>query len=163
MSLRGPVPPALAPTKWRAGFVVVRSLDLFNLDARRATEPCAPRATLRPWRSSTSCRTRSGAAGRRSSWSTATRSTGRCGARSSTRWAATFGRSPPDLRGYGESRPVGTVRTMAELAGDVWALLDRLGIDRAHVVGLSVGGLVGCSRASSVPASRHPRHGGFSG
>jgi pimeloyl-ACP methyl ester carboxylesterase len=48
----------------------------------------------------------------------------------------------PDLRGYGES-PVtrGTV-TMRELAADVDALLGRLGVTSAVLVGLSMGGLV---------------------
>jgi 3-oxoadipate enol-lactonase len=57
----------------------------------------------------------------------------------------------PDLRGYGES-PVtpGTV-TMAELAGDIAALLDSLGIEAAAVVGLSMGGLVAMELALARP------------
>jgi len=57
----------------------------------------------------------------------------------------------PDLRGYGDS-PVtpGTV-TMAELAGDVRELLDRAGIGRAALVGLSMGGLVLMELASAEP------------
>jgi 3-oxoadipate enol-lactonase len=57
----------------------------------------------------------------------------------------------PDLRGYGES-PVtpGTV-TMADLAGDVSALLDSLEIEAAAVVGLSMGGLVAMELALARP------------
>lgn len=57
----------------------------------------------------------------------------------------------PDLRGYGES-PVtpGTV-AMSELADDVWALLDRLGIETVAVVGLSMGGLVAMEMALGRP------------
>jgi 3-oxoadipate enol-lactonase len=54
----------------------------------------------------------------------------------------------PDLRGYGES-PVtpGTVR-MADLAADVLALLDRMEVERAAAVGLSMGGLVAMELAT---------------
>jgi 3-oxoadipate enol-lactonase len=57
----------------------------------------------------------------------------------------------PDLRGYGES-PVtpGTV-TMAELAADIGALLDHLGIGAAAVAGLSMGGLVMMELAAAEP------------
>jgi 3-oxoadipate enol-lactonase len=57
----------------------------------------------------------------------------------------------PDLRGYGES-PVtpGTV-TMAELASDVLAMLDELGIDSFAPVGLSMGGLVAMELAIAAP------------
>jgi pimeloyl-ACP methyl ester carboxylesterase len=48
----------------------------------------------------------------------------------------------PDLRGYGESPATPGKVSMRELAGDVVALLDRLDIERAAVVGLSMGGLV---------------------
>ncbi|WP_280421033.1 3-oxoadipate enol-lactonase [Nocardia carnea] len=47
-----------------------------------------------------------------------------------------------DLRGHGDS-PTGTGDyTVAGLAADVLALLDRLGRDRIHLVGLSLGGAV---------------------
>lgn len=59
----------------------------------------------------------------------------------------------PDLRGYGESAPVGDVRSMAQLAGDVWALLDTLGVERPHVVGLSMGGLVAMEMTIARPGA----------
>lgn len=58
----------------------------------------------------------------------------------------------PDLRGYGGS-PVtpGTV-PMRQLAADVARLLDRLGVTRAAVVGLSMGGLIAMELAGADPA-----------
>ena len=58
----------------------------------------------------------------------------------------------PDLRGYGDS-PVtpGTV-LMSQLATDVAGLLDRLGVSRAAVAGLSMGGLVTMELAIADPA-----------
>jgi pimeloyl-ACP methyl ester carboxylesterase len=58
----------------------------------------------------------------------------------------------PDLRGYGAS-PVtpGTV-PMSQLAADVAFLLDRLGVSRAAVAGLSMGGLVAMELAIADPA-----------
>ena len=48
----------------------------------------------------------------------------------------------PDLRGFGQSPlPAGRM-SMADYADDVVALLDRLGIERAVVVGMSMGGYV---------------------
>lgn len=48
-----------------------------------------------------------------------------------------------DHRGHGRSPvPVGPY-SLADLGGDVIALLDRLGVARAHIVGLSLGGMVG--------------------
>jgi 3-oxoadipate enol-lactonase len=49
----------------------------------------------------------------------------------------------PDLRGHGETAvAAGEVATMEEMAADVAALLDRLGVGRAVVGGLSMGGYV---------------------
>jgi pimeloyl-ACP methyl ester carboxylesterase len=42
-------------------------------------------------------------------------------------------------RGYGDSDPVGEPRGMAEAAGDAFGLLDALGVERAHLVGHSMG------------------------
>jgi pimeloyl-ACP methyl ester carboxylesterase len=47
-----------------------------------------------------------------------------------------------DLPGYGASPPRGTTITMRELAEAAIGLLDGLGVQRATVVGLSMGGLV---------------------
>ena len=57
-----------------------------------------------------------------------------------------------DLRGHGRSpAPIGPY-TMADLAEDVTALLDRLGVGRAHHVGLSLGGMIAMQLAATVPA-----------
>src|SRR2546421_651006 len=48
----------------------------------------------------------------------------------------------PDLRGHGGTTAVGEPATMEEVAEDVAALLDVLGIGRAIVCGLSMGGYV---------------------
>lgn len=48
-----------------------------------------------------------------------------------------------DHRGHGGSPVPPGPYTMADLAGDVVALLDRLGLERAHYAGLSIGGMVG--------------------
>ena len=46
-----------------------------------------------------------------------------------------------DTRGHGRSPPTGGEATIDDLADDVAALLDALGIATAHVVGLSLGGM----------------------
>ena len=52
-----------------------------------------------------------------------------------------------DMRGHGGSDPTpsesGETCTMADLAGDVVAVLDRLGLDRVHFLGVSIGGMIG--------------------
>jgi len=48
-----------------------------------------------------------------------------------------------DLRGHGDSPVTPGPCTMADLADDVVAVLDARGLDSAHVVGLSLGGMVG--------------------
>ncbi|MFO0995900.1 MAG: alpha/beta fold hydrolase [Alphaproteobacteria bacterium] len=48
-----------------------------------------------------------------------------------------------DMRGHGGSDPVPGDYTMAALAADVAAVLDSLGIDKAHFIGLSIGGMIG--------------------
>jgi 3-oxoadipate enol-lactonase len=47
-----------------------------------------------------------------------------------------------DMRGYGSSSDPPGSYTMADLAGDLAGLLDHLGFDKAHVCGLSMGGVV---------------------
>lgn len=48
-----------------------------------------------------------------------------------------------DMRGHGGSDPVAGACTMAELAADVVAVLDFLGLDKVHFTGLSIGGMIG--------------------
>ncbi|MFF0269987.1 alpha/beta fold hydrolase [Kribbella sp. NPDC004536] len=57
----------------------------------------------------------------------------------------------PDLRGFGESPVVPGSVTMREYADDIEHLLDDLGITRAAIVGLSMGGLVTMDLAVSRP------------
>ncbi|KLI99253.1 3-oxoadipate enol-lactonase [Luteimonas sp. FCS-9] len=47
-----------------------------------------------------------------------------------------------DRRGHGASTAAPGPYTLADLGGDVLALFDALGIERAHYCGLSIGGLV---------------------
>jgi 3-oxoadipate enol-lactonase len=48
-----------------------------------------------------------------------------------------------DMRGHGGSDPVAGDYTMAQLADDVAASLDFLGIERVQFIGLSIGGMLG--------------------
>ncbi len=48
-----------------------------------------------------------------------------------------------DMRGHGGSDPVAGDYTMSQLAGDVVTVLDALGLDRVHYIGLSIGGMIG--------------------
>jgi 3-oxoadipate enol-lactonase len=56
--------------------------------------------------------------------------------------AARYRAVVPDLRGHGRSEAPPGPYLMAEHVADVRALLDRLGIERAALVGLSMGGYV---------------------
>ncbi|MER5910716.1 alpha/beta fold hydrolase [Streptomyces sp. NPDC001982] len=55
-----------------------------------------------------------------------------------------------DLRGHGESSGAG-VRTVAELAEDVLALLDHLEVDRFVLIGHSMGGMISQTLALAHP------------
>ena len=48
-----------------------------------------------------------------------------------------------DARGHGRSDVTPGPYTIAQLGGDVLALMDHLGISRAHFCGLSMGGMIG--------------------
>src|SRR5947209_19888038 len=47
-----------------------------------------------------------------------------------------------DSRGHGRSQVVDAPVTIEDLAEDLRGLLDALALDQAHVVGLSIGGLI---------------------
>ncbi|HEV8094252.1 MAG TPA: 3-oxoadipate enol-lactonase [Burkholderiales bacterium] len=56
-----------------------------------------------------------------------------------------------DTRGHGSSDAPGGPYTLELLADDLKALLDRLGIARAHYCGLSMGGMIGQTFALKYP------------
>ena len=57
----------------------------------------------------------------------------------------------PDARGFGKSTYPGGSHTIEAMAGDMAALLDRLGAEAAHVVGISMGGTLALSLALHHP------------
>jgi 3-oxoadipate enol-lactonase / 4-carboxymuconolactone decarboxylase len=57
-----------------------------------------------------------------------------------------------DHRGHGKSPAPTGPYSLAELGADALALLDRLGLRRAHWVGLSLGGMVGMWLAENAPS-----------
>jgi 3-oxoadipate enol-lactonase len=57
-----------------------------------------------------------------------------------------------DTRGHGESPAPAGPYAIDDLVDDVVALLDRVGVQRAHVVGLSLGGMTGIRLAAREPA-----------
>ena len=56
-----------------------------------------------------------------------------------------------DMRGHGRSPSPPGPYSIADLGGDLIALLDELDIDRAHICGLSLGGMVGMWVAANAP------------
>ncbi len=56
-----------------------------------------------------------------------------------------------DLRGHGASPVPPAPYDIADLGADLLALLDELGVERAHVGGLSIGGLIGMWIAANAP------------
>ena len=57
----------------------------------------------------------------------------------------------PDLRGFGESSTVDLFYTMEDYASDIAGLLDHLGIQKAAIVGHSMGGYVALAFARLYP------------
>jgi 3-oxoadipate enol-lactonase len=60
-----------------------------------------------------------------------------------------------DTRGHGTSPAPAGPYTLDDLVDDVLALLDRLGADRAHVAGLSLGGMTALRLAAREPQRVH--------
>jgi 3-oxoadipate enol-lactonase len=56
-----------------------------------------------------------------------------------------------DHRGHGESPVPPEPYELSDLGGDALALLDRLGVERAHVCGVSLGGMVGMWLGINAP------------
>jgi pimeloyl-ACP methyl ester carboxylesterase len=56
-----------------------------------------------------------------------------------------------ELQGHGRTADIDRKSTSAALAGDVVALLDHLGVDRAHVLGFSLGAAVALELAVAHP------------
>ena len=57
----------------------------------------------------------------------------------------------PDLRGRGDSVGVAGASSMGRHAADMVAVLDALGLEAAHVCGMSMGGFVAVELAASYP------------
>jgi 3-oxoadipate enol-lactonase len=60
-----------------------------------------------------------------------------------------------DTRGHGESPAPAGPYTLDDLVDDLVALLDRVGAARAHVAGLSLGGMIGMRLAAREPSRVH--------
>jgi 3-oxoadipate enol-lactonase len=60
-----------------------------------------------------------------------------------------------DTRGHGTSPAPAGPYALDDLVDDLVALLDRLGAERAHVAGLSLGGMVGMRLAAREPSRVH--------
>jgi pimeloyl-ACP methyl ester carboxylesterase len=58
----------------------------------------------------------------------------------------------PDNRDAGQSGPALAPYTMRDLAADVAGLLDALGLPEAHLVGLSLGGMIALEMAVAYPS-----------
>jgi 3-oxoadipate enol-lactonase len=60
-----------------------------------------------------------------------------------------------DTRGHGSSPAPAGPYTLDDLVDDLVALLDRVGAERAHVAGLSLGGMIGMRLAAREPGRVH--------
>jgi len=56
-----------------------------------------------------------------------------------------------DVRGHGGSEAPTGPYTLAQMAGDLFGLLDSLGVAETHFVGVSMGGLIGMTAALADP------------
>ena len=56
-----------------------------------------------------------------------------------------------DMRGHGKSDAPPAPYTLAQLASDLFGLWGSLGVDRSHLVGLSLGGMLGIQLAARRP------------
>jgi pimeloyl-ACP methyl ester carboxylesterase len=65
-------------------------------------------------------------------------------------FARSFRVIAPDLRGFGQSERSGNY-SVATFAGDIWALLEQLGVGRFHLIGHSMGGAVALQMAVDRP------------
>ena len=63
----------------------------------------------------------------------------------------------PDFRGHGLTALTPGPYTVEDLAADALAVLDALGVERAHVAGISLGGLVAQSLAARLAAQAPER------
>ena len=57
----------------------------------------------------------------------------------------------PDVRGHGRSAKPPGPYSVSQFSNDIFALLDHLQIDRFHLVGLSMGGMIGFQMAVEQP------------
>jgi 3-oxoadipate enol-lactonase len=69
--------------------------------------------------------------------------------------AAHFHLIVPDLRGFGRSSLLGNPKSVLEMAADLPALFDVLGVRRCHVLGFGHGGLVAQQLAAYAPQRIH--------
>ena len=57
----------------------------------------------------------------------------------------------PDVRGHGRSAKPAGPYSVTQFAADIFALLDQLQVDQFHLVGLSMGGMIGFQMAVEQP------------
>ena len=57
----------------------------------------------------------------------------------------------PDMRGHGLTTALPGEASMEALAGDAFAVLDALGVQQAHIAGISIGGRIAMEMAASRP------------